>query len=287
MVGGRGLDKFRENMVNDKRIKYLFDFENASDCFQGVHIDGGVCYFLWDKAYKGTINYTFKSNDGSVNKTKRLLNTNHFKYVIRDIRILSIVEKVSRGDSFSNLVSNTKPYGIRKYLFNEPHRYPYANLQSKPFKNSVKIYGVKGLKGGAKRKNGYISLDSITNNQDSIDKYKLFFTTSYSTNAVIPPKIIIGNKQEVCTETFLLIGPFKNKEEQKNCLSYMETKFFRALLYFGKGSMQVTKTVFGLIPNQDFSNFWNDDKLYKKYSLNGEEINFIESMMRPMEINNE
>jgi site-specific DNA-methyltransferase (adenine-specific) len=46
MVGGRGLKIFREKMVSDKRIKMIFDYENASDCFSGLHIDGGVAIFF-------------------------------------------------------------------------------------------------------------------------------------------------------------------------------------------------------------------------------------------------
>lgn len=130
---------------------------------------------------------------------------------------------------------------------------------------------------------GYITRNTVTAGKDSIDKYKLFFTTSYSTNAIQPPDIIIGDKGEVCTETFLVIGPFETKEEQLSCKSYMETNFFKVLLYYGKGTMQVTRSVFGLVPLQDFSHPWTDEMLYKKYGLTEDEIAFIESMIRPME----
>ena len=168
-------------------------------------------------------------------------------------------------------------------MFNEPDRYPEANLSERPFHNSVKIHGVKGIKGGARRQVGYITRQTITTGKESIDKYKLFFTTSYSTNAIQPPEIIVGDKGEVCTETFLVIGPFETKKEQMNCKSYMVTNFFKVLLYFGKGTMQVTRSVFGLIPLQDFSHPWTDEMLYKKYDLDEDEIAFIESMIRSME----
>ena len=87
------------------------------------------------------------------------------------------MDKVSKGKRFSEIVSETKPFGIRKYLFNDPERYPESNLQLAPFENSVKIYGVKGVKGGAKRIIGYINRVTILKNQPSIDKYKLFFKT--------------------------------------------------------------------------------------------------------------
>lgn len=283
MVGGRGLQKFREKMLEDKNLIKLYDFENASVCFPGVHIDGGVCYFLRDKKYQGETEHHFLTNSGYWSYYKHYLKNNYFDYVIRDSRIISILDKTGKDTKFSSIVSTTRPYGIRKYLFNEPERYPEAKLSDFSFKNSVEIYGVKGIKGGARRVTGYIKQSSITSNSDTINMHKLFFTTSYSTNAIVPPEPIEGKPGTACTETFLMIGPFKNQNEMMNCNKYMHTDFFRFLLYFGKGTMQVTKTVFDLIPLVSFNKKWTDDMLYKKYGLNEEEIAFIESMIRPME----
>ena len=283
MVGGRGLKKFRENMVENKKIKILYDFENSKDCFPGQNLDGGVCYFLLDREYKGKTDYIFRSNEGEEIKSKRFLKNNYFEYIIRNNRVLSIIEESSSEESFSKIVSQVRPYGIRGFLFNTPERYPNSNLSFKPFEKALKIYGVKGIKGGAKRIIGYISRDIVTNGFDSIDKYKLFFTTSYSTNAINPPEIIKAQPNEICTETFLLVGPFDTEKEQLNCLKYMNTKFFKFLLYLGKGTMHVTKSVFGLIPLQNFDEEWSDEKLYRKYGLTAEEIAYIEKMVRPME----
>lgn len=283
MVGGRGLTTFRNQMMEDRRMRKIFDFEDAAECFQGIHIDGGVCYFLWDKDYLGKTEYHFKPQKGNEFSDLRFLKNPYFDYVIRDSRVTSILNKIGDESRFSSLVSNVRPYGIRGYLFNEPSRYPESKLSESPFDGSVKIYGVKGIKGGARRVVGFIDPIIMASNRDEVSKYKLFFTTSYSTGAVEPPKVIEGNPGEICTETFLRIGPFHNKMMQKNCLSYMETSFFKVLLYFGKGTMHVTSTVFGLIPLQDFSHPWTDEMLYKKYNLTEEEIAFIESMIRPME----
>lgn len=280
MVGGRGLQKFREKMMDDKRLKIMYDFENASDCFPGVHIDGGVCYFLWDKDYNGMIDYTFKSNNGIVNNSKIYLKNDYFEYVIRDNRILSILDKVSKGSRFSEIVSSRKPFGIETDLFNNPENYKEANLKSKPYESSVKIYGVKGIKGGAKRIIGFVKKEFITNCEDSIDKFKLFFSKTYSTNAINPPEIVFGERGSACTSTFLMIGHFETEEEQINCHNYMITNFFKTLLYYGKGTMNVTSSVFGLIPLQDFKEEWTDEKLYKKYGLEPEEIAFIESLVK-------
>ena len=283
MVGGRGLQKFREAMTSDTHIKYLYDYEDASKCFPGVHIDGGVCYFLWDVNHNGKTFHQFIANSDDITTQIHYLKNKYFDYVIRDSRIIGILDKIDKEQKFSEIVSTTRPYGIRKYLFNEPHRYPGANLSDKRFEGSILIHGVKGIKGGARRTYGYISRDTMTCGHESLYKYKIFFTTSYSTNATIPPEPICAGPRVICTETFLLIGPFDTEQEQQNCLSYINTSFFRFLLYYGKGTMQVTRTVFSLIPLQDFSHPWTDEMLYKKYNLTEDEIAFIESMIRPME----
>ena len=79
-------------------------------------------------------------------------------------------------------------------------------------------------------------------------------------------------------------------QEAKNCAKYIETDFFRFLLFYGKGTMHVTREVFSLIPLQVFSSEteidWTkaihviDNQLYKKYMLSEQEISFIRAKMR-------
>lgn len=113
------------------------------------------------------------------------------------------------------------------------------------------------------------------------------------TTSTVPPEIILGTPKTICTETFLMIGSFKTKSEAENCLSYIKTKFFRALLFYNRHSLNISRESFELIPLQDFTSNsdirWDspidriDKELYSKYGLDKNEINFIESMIRPME----
>ncbi len=282
MVGGRGLQSFRRNMMEDYRIKVIVDYENSAECFTGLHIDGGVCFFLWDKDYSGMVNYQYKPNNSNFIQSDRYIKDKYSDIVIRDYRRQTIIQKVVKDTSFSTIVSPRKPFNINTDLFNCPDRYKHLKLKASPFDNSVQIWGVKGIKGGAKRLVGYIDRDEITKNIDWIDKYKLFMSKAYSTDAIIPPKLVEAESNTICTETFLVIGPFDNKKEQENCLSYTNTDFFRILLFFGRGTMQVSQDVFRFVPLQDFTQEWTDEKLYAKYGLTDEEIAFIESMIRPM-----
>lgn len=279
MQGGKGLDKFREDMIADTHISHIKDYEDSQKCFSGVHIDGGVCYFLWDRTYSGPCCYEYETNNEIV-KSVRFLNNKYSNAVIRDDRQITIIDKIcSKGENkFSEIVSSRKPYGIAKDLFNSPERYPKACLSDTTFNGALLIHGVKGHKGGARRLSQYIRSE-LVKDDGSINKYKLFFTTSYTAGATNPPEPIVAGPGVVCTETFLRIGPFETEAEMNNCFGYIHTNFFKALLKFRRGSMQVTKTVFEYIPAQDFTKPWTDDTLYKKYNLNDDEISFIETLI--------
>ena len=291
MVGGRSeLSSFLERMKDDIRLSYMKDYRNDRTIFPSAHNDGGICYFLWDaqKTMQG-IDYNYITMDGDLVHSNAIKNR-FTSYIIRDTRVIPILEKVfpteeslSSQNRFSSIVSKTRPFGLRKDIFNSPENYPDSEMNSFPFKGSVKIYGVKGKKGGAKRMEGYITEKIITDKYDAVDKYKLFFTTTYSSDAVIPPDIIRGYKRDTCTETFLLIGPFETEKEMENCAAYVESNFFRFLLFLGHGTMQVNQSVFSLIPIQNFKEPISDTDLYKKYGLDISEQNYINSLIRPAE----
>lgn len=285
MKGGKGLSAFRENMINDTHIKYIFDYEDAQECFSGIHLDGGVCYFIWDREYNGIVNYIYKPKDQEAIESNRYLKTHLSDTVIRDYRQISIIEKVHnlKEEKYSEIVSTRNPYGFSADLFNNPEHYPCAKLSLTYVENAYKIYGVHGKKGGAKRTIGFVQFDKENDKDNNLKKYKLFFSKAYMTTSTVPPELIIGNPDELCTETFLQIGGFKDLQTAKNCLSYIKTKFFRALLFYNRHSLNISKESFNLIPLQDFSKPWTDEELYAKYGLTQEEIDFIESMIKPME----
>lgn len=284
MKGGKGLDKFRENMINDKSIRYIYDYEDAKECFSGLNIDGGVCYFWRDRDYEGKTEHHYKPRDGEEIVSNRYLKNEFSDTVIRDYRQLSIIEKVElkKEKSFSEIVSTRKPFGIATNLFNNPKEYGYTKILEKPFKNSCKIYGVKGNKGGAKRVIGYIDKELLIKDE-GLDKYNVFSSYAYSTTATVLPQPILGYPGEACTETFLKIGDFDTKNEAINCINYITTKFFRALLFFNRIQKNLSKGTFIYIPIQDFKINWSDKELYTKYNLTNDEIEYIENLIQPME----
>ena len=293
MIGGKAVLKpFRKEMMEDKHIASIYDYEDSGECFNGQHIDGGICYFLWSRKYEGLTNYTYKPTNEKSFCSIRHLSDGNSDIIIRDNRRQSIINKFSKLQSFSQIVSARKPFGINTDIFNNKSSYPEYRLNDKPYENSVLLWGVYGIKGGAKRITGYIDSNAIKKNRQWINKYKLFISKAYSADAIVPPEIIIAPPGVVCSETFLVIGPFENSVEQNNVNRYLKTNFCRILLFFGRGTMQVSQDVFRFVPLQDFTSLsdidWNksipeiDNQLYAKYQLTNEEVAFVESMIKPI-----
>jgi site-specific DNA-methyltransferase (adenine-specific) len=273
--GGKGLDKFREDMLNDKRIREMHDYPDATDVFPAVQIKGGICYFLWDRDNKGLCKVSSYKNGALLSSMKRPLLDFGADTFIRYNEAISIVEKVKELNekSIKDIVSNSKPFGFRTNF----------SGKEKPFPNSVILYQNGGI--------GYIRKNEIGQNIDAIDKYKVFIPPLGSGSDSFPHPILgqpfIGEPNTACTETYIFIGKFKTKKEAKYLVSYISTRFFRFLVLLNKPAQHATKKVYHFVPMQDFSESWTDEKLYKKYCLTREEISFIESMIRPMGIGEE
>lgn len=270
--GGRGLESFRDEMLNDNKIKEIVDYPISSECFPGVEIKGGVCYFLYDKLYTGMCSVTtIRGNDKST-MTRELLEPGVSTF-IRYNEATSIYHKVSaiKEKSFDDYVSASKPFGMRTFITGH----------EKKCSGDVVLY--------ANKKKSYISRNEVKANVQWIDEHKVFITYAYGAGEDFPHQILnkpfYGEPGSVCTETYLVIGPCRNKQEASNIISYIQTRFFRFMVLLLKNTQHATKSVYKLVPSQSFSKPWTDEELYAKYGLTEEEVAFIESMIRPMDLN--
>ena len=284
-TGGKGLDSFRDKMINDKRIRTLHDFVDASECFSGVEIKGGVCFFLWDKQYSGECEiYKHKANE--IEFSKRYLVEKGENIFIREHKLISIMRKVwaknsIEKDSFENIVSSMKPYGLRGDFFKDPLKYGLPSINKIGTEGDLRILGLDGLK----RVYRYIPYDYPLPKRDLLNDYKIFIPRNVGIGEFgdFTPTTVIASPKDLCTETFVQVGPFSSVEEANNADKYIRTKFFRALISIRKQDQGASKAVYHFVPLQDFSKPWTDEELYAKYGLTEEEIAFIESMIRPME----
>lgn len=267
--GGKGLDEFREQMLNDNKIKIIHDFINANECFPGVEIKGGVSFFLWDKNYSGDCEI-FTHEDGELSsKSKRPLLEKGADIFIRYNNAIPIFRKVRNAneESFSKIVSSRKPFGLPTTFKGKE-----ADVSK-----SIKIYQSKGI--------GYINEIDVKENKQWLNKHKIIVPYAIgsgdSKTDLIKP--IYSEPGTCCTETYLVIGPSEDIEITKNIMSYIQTKFFHFMVTLKKNTQHTTKGTYEFVPLQDFNEKWTDEKLYKKYNLSKDEINYIEQMIRPME----
>ena len=278
MAGGRGLGEFRVKFLGDRRIRTLVDYENAKDAFPTVGIGGGICYFLWDRDSPGTCENVYHRNGATVGPYPRDLN--EFDVFVRDKRAVDIVRKVIRVDerSFEDLVSGDTPFGLAT-------NFSDYTRDATPKRGQVRLYANIGTT----RVCGAMARVSISKNAHLIDVWKLFLPVAGSgrerersgVDLVLGPPIV-GEPGSVCTQTYLVAGPLGSKEEAASVESYMRTRFVRFLVSLRKPAQHVFRSMYRWVPVQRWNRAWVDKDLYKKYAITKDEIEFIESMIRPI-----
>lgn len=273
--GGKGLDEFRNEMLKDNRLAQIHDFPETQDCFPGLNIRGGVCYFLWDRDYNGDCEIINYKNGVILSKQKRPLLEKNSTVFVRYNEAIEILRKVKMFDekTFDQSISSRKPFGIDSN-FNS-----YKLIKTD--KHNILLYRFGD--------NGYVSEKEILKNHHWINEIKVLVSKASPGGDVYPHQIIskpiIADKMSCCTETYLVVGLYKNKTIAENVVKYMQSRFFRFMMSLIKNTQNITRGVFAFVPMQDFSETWTDEKLYKKYGLTEDEIAFIESMIRPMDLN--
>ena len=267
-----------DNLLSSNHFRIIHDFENVTDCFPGIKLTGGVNYFLWDKEYNGKCEYNLHNINNKVSSIEKYLDEDgQSDIVIREPNIISILNKIKLfgEQSFSTLVST-------RNAFKTENLDSIISLE----KTERRIF----MRENNERVFKYIKNDYlVSKNFELSKKYKLFISKADGAAGQIgnpiPARILgkveFGYPNDICSETFLCIGPFETENELENVKSYIYTKFFRCIVGIRKNK-NMTSDTYQFVPIQDFSKPWTDEELYKKYNLTQEEIDFIESMIRPM-----
>ena len=291
LFGGRGLDEFRKVMLSDNRIRKLIDYPDSRLVFPSVDVAGGICYFLWDRDNLGECSVVEFEHGQEPSEAVRPLLENGAEVFIRSNRALPILRKIIKVETnsesislpdekrFEKQVSSQKPFGLRTF---------FRGAEKKSSKQDVLV-----LQSGGR---GWTSRSEVTVGQDLIDKWKVFTSKSSSEHAgqvdkngqrrvlslsgIIPPGSVV-------TETYILLGVYDAEQEARNCFSYVVTRFFRFLIAVRSSAQDLARSTYSFVPLQDFSKAWTDKMLYKKYGLTNDEVEYIEKLIRPMEVKDE
>lgn len=287
-AGGKGLDEFRRSMLTDARLRSIDDYLSAADVFPGVGLKGGVCYFLWDRDNPGTCRITTHYKDQAPSASVRPLLEEGASTFIRFNEGLSILKKVVSAVSgqsqslslpeskrFDRLVSSRKPFGLETTFKGKATAGP----------GDVLVYQNGGT--------GYITRSAIPAGASLIDHWKVYVgraAPGTGNRDTYPHRIIstpfVGGPGSISSETYLCIGPFDSEDQARSVLSYLACRLTRLLILLHKPSQDTTRRVYTFVPTQEWTKKWTDEALYAKYGITDDEIAFIESIVRPLEVGN-
>lgn len=283
-TGGRGLDSFRQSMLTDKHISAIYDFVDSKDCFPTVDISGGIGYFIWDSQHKSECKFTTTFH-GKSNTRKRELN--EFPIFVRNNNALSIIHKVknNKNGNLSQQISGQTPFGFVT---------TYRGTADKSEDGSTLLLKSSG-------QSTWVEREEVKKNSQWIDYYKVIFSKATCEHAGTPDRngmyrvlssVAILPPGTICTQSYLVAGVYKNETEACNLVRYLKTKFVRYLVLQTITSQDLSPEKFIFIPTQDFSTTsdisWSDDieevcrQLYVKYDISDEEIELVDSTIKPM-----
>ncbi|WAS06665.1 Eco57I restriction-modification methylase domain-containing protein [Gloeomargaritales cyanobacterium VI4D9] len=278
MATGLGLSKFRQTILNDRRIRALVDFPNSKEVFPGVEVKGGICYFLWDASYDRDCQVQTIRNKEVIGPYWR--NLGEFDIFVRDSQAVEILRKVltHREPSVNTILARDKEFGWTSN---------FKGFHAREQPGDVPLnYICSG-----KRRVGYIARSEVKKSAHLINTWKVLVPEAGSDGGQKIPDIVLGKPMivappSVCTQSFLFFF-LKTKEEAQSLESYLRTRFFRFLVSLRKITQHATHSTYLWVPMQTWDRIWTDAELYQKYGLTQEEIDYIESVIRPMELNSE
>jgi site-specific DNA-methyltransferase (adenine-specific) len=268
MAGGKGLDKYRERMLSDKRLRHIVDYPKLYEGFPGVKIRGGISYFLWDREHDGPcIVQTIWDGKPTGPAVARHLDA--YDILVRRNEAVPILEKVRAKNepTLDARVSSQKPFGLRTFF--------HGKTDSKRLKDPVKLFG--------SQKVSWVERSDIPTNGAWIDKWKVLMTRVQGTSAAVETKFlskpIVAEPSTACTESYIVAGLFDTETEATYYARYLRTRFARFLVSLRKSTQDAPRSVYAFIPDVPLDQEWTDAKLYKRYGLTVEEIAFIESQV--------
>ena len=268
MAGGKGLDKYRERMLSDKRLRSITDYPKLYEGFPGVKIRGGISYFLWDRDHLGPCDVeTIWDGQPTGPVVARYLDA--YDILVRRNEAVPILEKVrAKGEpTLDKRVSSRKPFGLATNFKGKPTK---AGLKS-----PIQLY--------ENQRSGWVDRATISVNSEWIDKWKVLMTAVQGTSAAVETKFlskpIVAGPGTACTETYIVAGTFGTEDEATNYAEFLRSRFVRFLVSLRKATQHATRDVYAFVPDLSPSQVWTDAKLYKRYGLTKDEICFVESQV--------
>lgn len=276
-TGGKGLEDFRKSMIAERRLRKLVDNPKLFDVFPAAEIKGGVSYFLWDREHDGDCEFSTRVG-GEIKATANRDLREGDGVLIRDNFAASIVKKIAMDPvvkgSLAEKVSAMDPFG-------QSIKTNFAHSESSPFEDSIPLVFINKI--------GYIRRDQLERKHEWVDQWKVLTPMAADGHGRTPASVlgvpVALAPGSACTQSYLVAGRFDSKLETENYANYLATKFVRFLVHQRKATQHVTPERFKFVPDLEMSEPWDDEKLFRRFSLTPAEIDYIESTITPLDVN--
>lgn len=265
-AGGRGksLKSFAKELRESRKVKQIYDFQDSKKVFPTVDIKGGVCFLHWDCNYNGNTKF-FNHEDGTTIE----VDISAGDMIIRDSIALGIAKKVqAKSKKFiSEIAWSWNP-------FNLPSNYFEKNAEDKSG-DLLQCFTKRGI---VKK----ISKNKISKNMDKLGKFKVAYPKAVSKGGIPhrPDQLFILGKNQICTETYMVVDAFTTKTEADNLLKYLQTDFVRFLVSIKKITQDMTKETWCLVPELNFKGEIEDKEIYRYFGLTKDEVNYIKKKVQ-------
>lgn len=283
---------WNRKMLSDPHLSVPHYVPSSGDLFPGTDIKGGIAVTSWDESREGEPIETFTS----------FAALNGILHKVLAARATPISRQVSSGRAYaytpqmhaenphaSALMSSDAQYRLSTNTF-EQLSFLFHEGKPSDERTYIEVFGL--IKN--RRVYRWLPSDYITG-PDSFESHRVVMPAAngsgqlgetLSSPNVLMPRIAV-------TQSFITIGSFATEAEARACLAYVKTKFARTLLGVLKITQHNPARVWKHVPLQDFTSAsdidWTktipeiDQQLYAKYGLSVEEIEFIESHVKPMD----
>jgi len=246
-----------------------------------------VCTFLWDSKYNGDT--VFVEDFGERNEMQRPLFEKGLDIILPSNKLVSILKKVINVGftPLNSITTGRDAFGIVGKNIEQ------RSSETK-FEGSISIQcAYEAIR--------YYDRNLVNKNIEILESYKIFTSKGNGGAGLLTdgkPVSIIGKAfvagpNCACTDSMIPFGCFDNIVEAQNLKKYFCTKFLRFLVGVLKVSQNLYQNVYEFVPIQNFTDDsdiqWNcsvdgiDNQLYQKYKLDNKEIEYIESLIKPME----
>lgn len=244
-IGGKGLDSFRNMMMNRKDIK-LIVHEDCGKKWFGNHVEikGGVSYFIKDTNHQGNCIFNGVSYDLS-------------KYdIVTKPQHHAIIDKIVSYDSLSELYISSNYFKIR------------TNDKKLKDDGEIKCY-VSSLK--SKNRFKYVDICDFKPNFWKVITSRAAFG-AYSGFAYTN----ISCPDEIHTDSYISFR-VNDENEAKSLQSYMNCKLVNYLLSVRKISQDICWKTCKWIPLVPLTKNWSDHDIYQYFKLSADDIAIVEN----------